>query len=79
MGCVATKPRGGEHKLIGIDSRRAPHLAPEAAVVTRWCCLCGGVVVDLDMDGRTLPGEIAAMQFPALAIQAAAPAAKEQS
>ena len=32
--------------------------------VVRWCRDCGGVVVDLDFDGRTRPGYIRKMQVP---------------
>lgn len=35
--------------------------------VVRWCSHCGAVVVDEDYDGRTNPGAIRAMEFPALA------------
>ena len=34
-------------------------------VVIRWCAVCGAVVGDLDYDGRTKPGQIFHMQFPA--------------
>jgi valyl-tRNA synthetase len=32
--------------------------------VVRWCYKCGAVVIDTDVDGRTKPGDIAAMRFP---------------
>jgi len=32
--------------------------------VTRWCTKCGAIVIDLDYDGRTLPGEGMKMRFP---------------
>lgn len=65
MACIATTPRGGQHELVEID-RRNTIAAPDGVAVTRWCRLCGGVVIDLDTDGRTHPGAIMKMQFPAL-------------
>lgn len=32
--------------------------------VVRWCKNCGGIVVDVDYDGRTHPGRIMNMRFP---------------
>jgi hypothetical protein len=32
--------------------------------VVRWCTVCGAVVVDLDYDGRTNPGQLMKMRFP---------------
>lgn len=34
------------------------------SVVVRWCPLCGAVVVDMDFDGRTKPGDVMPMRFP---------------
>lgn len=33
--------------------------------VVRWCRVCGAVVIDIDIDGRTAPGEYMAMRLPA--------------
>lgn len=32
--------------------------------VVRWCRDCGAVVVDIDYDNRTSPGQIMKIQFP---------------
>ena len=32
--------------------------------VVRWCTICGAVVVDVDVDGRTAPGAIMKMLLP---------------
>lgn len=32
--------------------------------VVRWCKVCGAVVIDVDMDGRTNPGGVRPMLFP---------------
>lgn len=33
--------------------------------VVRWCKDCGGLVVDIDVDGRTMePGGVRKMEFP---------------
>ena len=34
--------------------------------VVRWCRTCGAIVVDTDFDGRTNPGAILPMRFPAI-------------
>ena len=70
MTCVATTPRGGKHDLQEIESR-ASGAGPDIRVVTRWCRNCGAVVVDMDIDGKTKPGEVMPMRFPQVAIRAA--------
>ncbi|KKK57157.1 hypothetical protein LCGC14_3057340, partial [marine sediment metagenome] len=36
----------------------------------RWCSDCGGVVVDLDVDGRAVgPGDVMKMRFPGVFYQ----------
>lgn len=37
------------------------------AEVVRWCRNCGGIVVDVDVDGRTQPGGAMSMQFARIA------------
>lgn len=32
--------------------------------VVRWCSICGGVVIDIDFDGHTNPGQTMQMKFP---------------
>lgn len=67
MSCVATR---GPHDLQDI-SRRGTGEGPGITEVVRWCCNCGAVVVDIDVDGRTDPGRALPMQFPKLALSAA--------
>ncbi len=60
--------RSGKHALIEID--RSSSVGPEdAQAVVRWCEFCGAVVVDLEFDGRTIPGGIRKMVFPAVTKQ----------
>jgi hypothetical protein len=54
--------KGGEHTLktilsVGNDMSQK---------VVRWCAYCGAIVVDMDYDGRTNPGAVLPMQFPAI-------------
>lgn len=35
-----------------------------ATDVVRWCKICGAIVVDVDFDGRTNPGQGMKMKFP---------------
>lgn len=32
--------------------------------VVKWCPECGAVVVDTELDGRVVPGNVARMRFP---------------
>ena len=32
--------------------------------VVRWCCDCGAIVVDVEIDGRVRPGGKMKMRFP---------------
>ncbi len=34
--------------------------------VVRWCETCGSIVVDVDFDGRTNPGEVMRMRSPSI-------------
>ena len=54
--------RKGNHFLIKILSNGSED---EQAVV-RWCEICGGIVVDTDVDNRTAPGDIMRMRLPKL-------------
>lgn len=54
----------GQHNLIPVYS----HGTEDEEVVVRWCPDCGAVVVDKDIDGRTMPGKVRALQAPKLAI-----------
>lgn len=51
----------GNHDLIEIH--RTYHTYDEEQVV-RWCRVCGSVVVDVDIDGRTMAGSILQMISP---------------
>lgn len=53
--------KGGDHDLIAVfDSQSWDY----SQFVVRWCQNCGCVVVDIDMDGRTMPGGEMKMQAP---------------
>ena len=54
----------GQHNLIPVYS----HGTDDEEVVVRWCPDCGAVVVDKDIDGRTMPGKVRPLQAPKLAI-----------
>ena len=32
--------------------------------VVRWCRNCGAIVIDVDYDGRTNPGQVMKMKYP---------------
>lgn len=50
----------GKHPLKVIYSH---YNAYDEEIVVRWCKKCGAVVVDVDCDNRTSPGEIRKMEF----------------
>ena len=52
----------GNHSLVEILRRN--HRLDEAQDVARWCSKCGAIVVDVDFDNRTMPGEIMKMVLP---------------
>ncbi len=54
---------GRNHPLIDIYHSEESYGERE---VVRWCPDCGGIVVDVDVDGRAahLPGGIMKMRFP---------------
>lgn len=55
--------KNGRHDLIAVW--RTPEVCPGEESVVRWCEDCGAVVVDLDMDGRTVrPSGILPMRIP---------------
>lgn len=49
----------GNHKLEEIHQSR---YVIGADVVVRWCKVCGSVVVDIDYDNRTNPGQAMKMR-----------------
>jgi valyl-tRNA synthetase len=63
MSCVVTRQ---DHKLKFIASYMDYRIMGASRVI-RWCEDCGAVVVDLDCDGRTHPGDVMEMKFPVLA------------
>ena len=55
--------KNGKHNLVVVHSCGQE----QEQEVVRWCSYCGGIVVDLDYDGRSNPGAIMAMTFPVVA------------
>lgn len=53
--------KAGKHELEVIYEGHADALHVE---VVRWCINCGSVVVDIDFDNRTNPGQIMKMRIP---------------
>lgn len=51
-----------QHDLIEIYW----HGSDDEQHVVRWCRKCGGIVVDIDVDGRTAPGAVRKMQIPTM-------------
>jgi hypothetical protein len=66
MACVMTKK---PHDLKEIDRHSSGF--PGIFRVVRWCCNCGSVVIDNDIDGKVAPGDWKAMQFPRIALDKA--------
>ena len=54
-------PCHGRHKLIEIVKKS--YNRGEEHIV-RWCIYCGAIVIDTDIDNRTLPGNIMEMCIP---------------
>lgn len=67
MSCVVTLR---DHDLVEI-TRKPAYVMPDADQIVRWCRSCGAIVVDIDADGRTIPGAIVPMSFPRVALKAA--------
>ncbi len=66
MACAYDR---GAHDLREVG-RQPYSMAPDAYTVVRWCAKCGAVVmIDTDLDGRTMPGDILPMQFPRIATE----------
>ena len=53
--------RTGNHKLEVIYESSEYYGAAE---VVRWCSVCGSIVIDVDMDNKTIPGRIMTMKSP---------------
>ena len=53
--------RNGDHRLEVIYETSIPVHSEE---VVRWCRNCGSIVVDVDFDGRTNPGQVMKMKSP---------------
>ena len=51
----------GEHKLEMITA--LAHWDGSSQVV-RWCSVCGGIVIDLQIDNTIRPGHYMKMKFP---------------
>ncbi len=55
----------GQHNLIPVYS----HGTEDEEVVVRWCPICGAIVVDRDINGRTYAGAVRPLQASRLAIE----------
>jgi valyl-tRNA synthetase len=53
----------GNHKLKVIYESGEYYRATQ---VIRWCEVCGSVVIDVETDGRTIPGKVMPMKIPAI-------------
>ena len=53
--------RKGKHPLIELTRTFIGYGGDE---VVRWCPECGSVVIDVDVDNRTMPGKIMKMRHP---------------
>ena len=53
---------GTNHPLIVIG--RVTEVDWKTDFVVRWCPDCGAVVIDAEIDGRTLAGHFSKMRFP---------------
>jgi valyl-tRNA synthetase len=58
---------GKQHSLIEIY-RDSEGYGAEAVV--RWCGECGAIVIDTDVDNRTMPGDVMKMKQPNIFIKA---------
>lgn len=58
----------GDHKLVVIYETEEG--ASGVSTVVRWCGVCGAVVIDTDVDGRTRKGDVVRMKV-SLVAQAA--------
>ena len=56
--------RKGNHPLIELTRTWLGYGGEE---VVRWCPECGSVVVDVDVDGRTMAGKQMKMRVPRIA------------
>lgn len=54
------KCKAGSHFLVSILTVKSW----DCDEVARWCNICGSVVVDIDVDGRTQPGRVMKMRSP---------------
>jgi len=53
-----------KHQLTVISKQPSNLGLPDSYQIVRWCCRCGAIVTDLDIDGNTHPGEIMGMMLP---------------
>ncbi len=54
--------KAGKHSLEIIY--RGHYYSMSTQEIVRWCMICGSVVIDVDFDGRTNPGQIMQMRSP---------------
>ena len=53
--------KNGKHSLIEIHMEECNY---NEVKVTRWCIICGSIVIDLDIDNRIHPGRYMKMKSP---------------
>jgi hypothetical protein len=53
----------GNHELIEIY-RSDVDIILGVQDIVRWCNICGAVVIDREIDGRLIPGEVLKMMGP---------------
>lgn len=66
MSCITTRQ---PHRLMTVAT--ISDSAPGVSHPVRWCQDCGAIVIDTDVDGRTMPGDVWAMTIPTLARRSA--------
>lgn len=60
---LLAKCKNGKHQLE-IIFRVSDSWQPGISSVVRWCKVCGSIVVDKDVDGRTAHGKVMKMKSP---------------
>lgn len=59
--CDLSKCKEGLHPFVKISSTT---VGEDEEEVVRWCPECGAIVVDHDIDGRTIPGYYKKITYP---------------
>jgi hypothetical protein len=63
LNCFSKNGKHKNNELEEIYSFQNDNMGHSEGVV-RWCPICGAIVVDIDYDGRTLPGNLVPLRFP---------------